>query len=123
MVQLLAPPSLTRAGSVFHPTPAVGVRLHFAVYAFQFCWGCSICPGAVLDYVPGDWVGESCVVPVAHLLGLQVYVAALKPAAGRNGMLLFSRQTLSGPGSGLALGCREAFHRLGVQDITEFDSG
>jgi hypothetical protein len=45
-VQLLAPPVFFREDSVFHPTPAVSVRLQFAVYAFQFCcWGAggSIC--------------------------------------------------------------------------------
>jgi hypothetical protein len=33
------PTIFPRAGSVFHPTPAVSVRLQSAVYAFQFCWG------------------------------------------------------------------------------------
>jgi hypothetical protein len=33
----------------------------------------SICPGAVLDYIPRQWVRELHVVCVAHLLGLQVY--------------------------------------------------
>jgi hypothetical protein len=48
--------------------------------------------------------------------------AALKLGAGRDGMPVFSRQTL--PGTAFSVvGHREAFHRLGVQDVTEFDSG
>jgi hypothetical protein len=35
-VGLLSPP-FSGAGSLFHPTPAISVRLQFAVYAFQFC--------------------------------------------------------------------------------------
>jgi hypothetical protein len=38
-------------------TSAVSVRLRFDVCIFQFCWGDSVSPGAVLDYVP--WVCES----------------------------------------------------------------
>jgi hypothetical protein len=67
-VQFLDPTLFSGTGSVFHPNPAVGVRLQFAVYAFQFCWwGVSVCPWAVLDYVSGWWVGEFhvvCVVPL-----------------------------------------------------------
>jgi hypothetical protein len=40
------------------PTSAVSVRLYFAVYTFQFCWGGLVCPGAALDYVPRGWIGE-----------------------------------------------------------------
>jgi hypothetical protein len=47
--------------------------------------------------------------------------AALKPAGGEKWLLLFSRQTLTGTGFSVA-GCREAFHELGVPDVTEFDS-
>jgi hypothetical protein len=36
-------------------------------------------------------------------------------------MLLFLRQTFTGTGLS-AVGHREAFHELGVQDIAEFDS-
>jgi hypothetical protein len=39
--------------------------------------GDSVCPGAALDYVSRGWVGESCVVCVAHLLGLQVYIGSI----------------------------------------------
>jgi hypothetical protein len=35
--------------------------------------GSSVCPRAALDDVPRGWVGESHVVCVAHLLGLQLY--------------------------------------------------
>jgi hypothetical protein len=59
---------------MFHPTPTVGGRLQFTVYAFQFCSeGVSNCPEAVLDYAPRGWVGELHVVCFTHLLGLQIY--------------------------------------------------
>jgi hypothetical protein len=35
--QLFTPSLFPWAGSAFHPTPAVGVRLQFTIYAFQFC--------------------------------------------------------------------------------------
>jgi hypothetical protein len=57
---------------VEHPTHA-GVILQFIVYAFQFCWGVSIELGLHLGLCSGGLVGESCMVHVAHLLGLQVY--------------------------------------------------
>jgi hypothetical protein len=42
--------------------------------------------------------------------------------AGRNSVLLFFRQTI--PGTGFSVvGHREAFHRLGVQHVTEFNYG
>jgi hypothetical protein len=84
---------------------AVGVRLHVAVYAIQFCWGSSVCPGAALDYVPRGWVVESCMVSDAHLFVMQIH------AAGRNCATFFSVPWL-----------KKAFHGLGVQDVAEFDS-
>jgi hypothetical protein len=69
----------SKAGSAFHPTPTVSDRLQFTVYAFQICSvGGSIYPGAALDYVPGEWVCESCVVSVAHLLDLQIYAGSFE---------------------------------------------
>jgi hypothetical protein len=62
------------------------------------------------------------VVCIAHLLGLQVIRQLGNQPVGRNGMLLFSRQTL--PGTGLSMaGHWEAFLGLGVQDVAEFNSG
>jgi hypothetical protein len=45
---------------------------------FNFVGGCSIFPGAALDYVPVGWVGESPIVHVGHLLGLQVYAGSFE---------------------------------------------
>jgi hypothetical protein len=62
------------------PHHIVSVRLQFAVYAAQFCWGRdSICPESVLDYVPRGWVGELGVVHVvcdAHLFILQILASS-----------------------------------------------
>jgi hypothetical protein len=51
----------------------------------------------MLDYVLGGWVGELCMVCVVHLLILQVYPSSFGTGQwGRNGVLLFSRETLPG---------------------------
>jgi hypothetical protein len=52
-VWLLAPSPFSRVDATFYPIPAVGDKLQFTLYAFQFCCGGgnSICPEAVLDYV------------------------------------------------------------------------
>jgi hypothetical protein len=42
----------------------------------SFVWEGSIFPGPELDYVLGEYVGESCVVHGAHLLGLQNYAGS-----------------------------------------------
>jgi hypothetical protein len=55
--------------------------------------GGSVCPGDMLDYVPRGWVGELHVWD-AHLFILQIHDAWH----------------------------REALHRLGVQDVPEFNS-
>jgi hypothetical protein len=95
---VLAPLPFSKVGSAFHPPSTVGVRLQFAVYVFWFCWD-SICLGAALAYFPWGWVG---VVSHKQLCSWP---------AGRNGVTFFS-----------AVWCREAFHGLGIQDVTEFDS-
>jgi hypothetical protein len=95
------------------PTSAVGVRLQFAVYVFQFCWlGGLVCPGAALDYFPGVWVGESHVVFDAHLFVLQFHTCSFGAGWwGEKALLFFS-----------AVWHSEAFHGLGVQDVADFDS-
>jgi hypothetical protein len=54
---------------------------------FSFVGERSVCPGTVLVYVHGEWVGESCMMRDAHLLVLPIYTqAGLEPAVvGRNG--------------------------------------
>jgi hypothetical protein len=60
----------------------------------------------VVDYVPrGGWVGELCVVYDAHLFILQIHINSFATGWWRE-----------------MAGHREAFHRLGVQDITEYNS-
>jgi hypothetical protein len=45
---------------------------------FSFVGGkrCSVCPGTVLVYVPGEWVGESHVICDAHLLVVQIHTSS-----------------------------------------------
>jgi hypothetical protein len=72
-------PSLRGRLSIHH-IPAVGVKLQFAVYAFQVCcccclfvcfwWGVQFAQGLHWIMFPGGWVGESSMACVAHLLGL-----------------------------------------------------
>jgi hypothetical protein len=58
---------------------------------FSFVGVDSIYPGAVLDYVPRGWVGESCMVRVDHLFVLQVYASSFGTSQQeKNGMLFFS---------------------------------
>jgi hypothetical protein len=52
---------------------------------------------------------------------LQFHASSFGPGWWGEMVLLFSAQTLTGTGF-IAVGCREAFHRLGIQDATEFDS-
>jgi hypothetical protein len=48
----------------------------------------SVCPGAALLYVPREWVGESHLVFVAHLLGLQIYKGSFE--TGQQGEMAFN---------------------------------
>jgi hypothetical protein len=89
------------------PTPAVSARLQFGVYVFQFCWGVT---GL---FSLGGWVRELCVVCDAHLFLLQLHTGSFGVAGGEKWLCLFF--------SSVAWH-REAFHRLGVQNVTEFDS-
>jgi hypothetical protein len=57
-------------------------------------------------------VGESRVVHNTHLFLLQIHVSSFGASQQGEMMPLFSVPHLH----------REAFHRLGVQDVTEFDS-
>jgi hypothetical protein len=81
---------------------------------FSFAGGCSVCPGAALDYFPGrEWVGRGVVCgvkcsPVHSTVSRKHLWSWL---AGRNGLTFFSMAWH-----------KEAFHRIGVQDVTEFDS-
>jgi hypothetical protein len=72
IVWLFAPFPFSGAGLVFHPTPTVGVRLQFAIYAFQFCWGRGFQSAQALCWIM-FWWGWVKVVHVANLLCLQVY--------------------------------------------------
>jgi hypothetical protein len=62
-----------------------------SLFVFQFCWGGSDSPGAMLVYVPKGWVGESCVMCGAYLFVLPVDTqVGLEPvAAWRNGANFF----------------------------------
>jgi hypothetical protein len=124
-VWLLVPHLFSRAGSAFHSTHAVGVRLQFSVYGSQFYWGRGAfnMPGSCAGLC--SW-GVSREVPCG-ICGSPVRSTGLHRQlwnwlAGRNGVLLFSRKIF--PGTGFSkVGCRETFHGLGVWDFSEFDSG
>jgi hypothetical protein len=49
---------------------------------------------SVLDYVPevGEGIGESCVVHIAHLLGLKVYAGNFESGQGREMACHFSQR-------------------------------
>jgi hypothetical protein len=67
-----------RSDSAFHPTPTVGGRILFTVDVSVLYGEVSICPGAAVNYVPRGWVGELCVVYVAHLFSLQIYTGSFE---------------------------------------------
>jgi hypothetical protein len=67
--------------------------------------GGSVCPEALLDYVPEGWVGESHMISIAHLFVLQIHASSF--GTGQWGEMAQNR---------------EAFCRLGFQYVTEFDS-
>jgi hypothetical protein len=71
-VWLLAPPLSPGYFLDLPVAPIIGVRLKFAVYVFQFCWGVSVYPGAVLVYVSRGWARKSCMVHNAHLFICQI---------------------------------------------------
>jgi hypothetical protein len=78
-----------------------------SVYTVQFCWGgVSVCPGAALDYVPKGWVRVSHMVCDAYLFILQILAST----------------TETGWWGEMDQQCREAFHRLGIWDVAEFNS-
>jgi hypothetical protein len=64
-----------------------------------------------LEWGGDGWVGEPRVVHDAHVFLLQFHML-WSQLVGRNSAAVFS-----------AVQCREAFYRLGVQDVAEFDSG
>jgi hypothetical protein len=83
-------PVLQGRFSIPPPTSAVGVRIKFAFYVFQFCCRNSVCPGAALDYVPREWVWESHVVLDDHLFVLQIYASSFGISQQGEMALLFS---------------------------------
>jgi hypothetical protein len=132
LVQLLASPLFSGAASAFHLNPTAGVELQLAVYAFQFCCGVGgagvgkgrrfnlprSCTGLCFWGVGRGVVCGACCSPVGSAgLWKQLWNQLVE----KNDIPLFSRQTLPRTGFSMA-GHREAFHRVGVQDVTEFDS-
>jgi hypothetical protein len=85
-------------GQVQHSTPtsAVGVRLQFTVYVFQF-WGgvFQSAQGAVLDYFPGGCVGKLCVVHDAHMFVLQFHAGSFGASWWGEMALLFFQGSMT----------------------------
>jgi hypothetical protein len=73
--------------------------------------GNSVCPGAMLDYFPGELVGESHVVCDAYLFILQFHASSFGASWRREMVPLFSVQCSIG-----------RFSMGRVYGVTEFDS-
>jgi hypothetical protein len=73
---MLLPSLFSKAGSMFHPAQLSVVDYNSLSMFFSFVGGITICPRAMLDYVPGGgvgwrwWQGVWC---MDHLLGLHIY--------------------------------------------------
>jgi hypothetical protein len=72
----------------------------------------SICSWAALDYVPGGWQRSCMWCVMLTCLFYKFTQAVLEPVGGEK----WWTTSLS------VEQCREAFYRLGVQDVREFDS-
>jgi hypothetical protein len=75
--------------------------------------GDSICPGPALDYVPVWWVGELHMVSDAHLFILQIHASRFE--ACQWGEMATTSLSMARH--------KKSFHKLGVQDVSEFSSG
>jgi hypothetical protein len=108
---LLAPPLVSERGSVLHP------QLCFWCY-ITVCYSCCSvllrrgfslpggCTGLCWQgWRVGCWVGESCMVHDACLCVLQIHSSSFKTCW-----------------QGEMVWHREAFHKVGIWDVTEFDS-
>jgi hypothetical protein len=92
------PTPILQGRFVFHPTPAVSVRLQFAVYTFQFSSeGLQSAQGLHWIRFPG-WVGELRVAHVAHPLGLQVNVGSFETGQWGEMRTTFLEAALTGTG-------------------------
>jgi hypothetical protein len=108
-VYLLASPPFPRADSAFHLPRPQSLFDYSSLFVVQFCWGGSVCPGAVLVYVTGGGQGSpaQCVVLTCSFCQL-------------TSRQVGSRQQWRGEMLSTFLSAawrKEAFHRLGVQDV------
>jgi hypothetical protein len=108
-VYLLASPPFPRADSAFHLPHPQSLFDYSSLFVVQFCWGGSVCPGAVLVYVTGGGQGSpaQCVVLTCSFCQL-------------TSRQVGSRQQWRGEMLSTFLSAawrKEAFHRLGVQDV------
>jgi hypothetical protein len=106
VVALCHIPPFSEAGSVFHPTPTVSGRLQFIVYAYQLYSGGGRGFQSVqrLSWImfPEDGLGSHVWFMLLTFWVCTFMQVALKLAGGRNGVLLFSRQTPTGSGFSVA---------------------
>jgi hypothetical protein len=102
-VWLLVSHLFSGQGQCSTPTSTVSVKLQFAVYAFQFC--CESLPRGCTGLCSWGVGRELCMVPDAHLFFLQIHTSSFE--ANWQGVMAWHR---------------EAFHMLGVHDVTDFDS-
>jgi hypothetical protein len=66
----------------------VRVRLHFAVYDFQFCWEGLVCPGPVMDYFPEVGRGAMHGAWCSSVSSAVWYRQLCSQLVGRNGLEL-----------------------------------
>jgi hypothetical protein len=122
----LAPcPTPVHQGQVQCSTPPLMLMLDYNLLfmLFSFFGGRSNLPRRCAGLCSlGVGRGVMCGAFCSHAVSADLCRQLWNWLVGKNGVLLFSRQTLPVIGFGAA-GHKKAFHRLGVQDIAKFDSG
>jgi hypothetical protein len=93
---LLVPPLFSGVGSAFHPHLHCQYWITVCSLCFSVWLGARglVCPGAVLDYFPMDWIEESCVMCDAHLFILQFHAGSLELAGGEKLSCFFQCSTV-----------------------------
>jgi hypothetical protein len=109
-VLLLSHTHFLGVDSVFYPNPTVGVRLQFAVHAFQLFLVDSICQVSSLNYSPGGG-GNHVWCELLTCWVCCFMQAALKPACREKRYAAFFKALLGTGFSGA--GRRQAFHSFG----------
>jgi hypothetical protein len=121
-VQVLAQHLFSRASSVFNLSPLLVLDYSLLFMFFSFGGWFSLPRGYTRLWSWGLGRGVACGMCCSPVESAGSCRHLLYQPLRRNGMLLFSSQTLSGTGFSV-IECREAFLGLGFKVVTEFDSG